>query len=311
MEARKSFSQRGFTLLELLIVVAILAIIGGALLVSYDDLDDKSSEGVAAYTLAALDSAVRNYSAVERSAPNYMDSLVAADYDAGALEDDTAPLANGEKVAVLPDKLMGSKTILVQLTQAQVDALAAAGITHLRYVDTQGNDPANPVPDSGGSVNLDVPNADGDVAAVGPLLNIDIPHRVHEVPRPGSGRNRGRGFAKRLAPGDWALQWNPDRSAGGGNYDNTKLGAGTDDVLFVFGLGNDCTMVGSSEGRTQLSSAPVFGKNSKRYEYGRYLLIFNVGPDGNEFGKAKFQLPMNTHGDFVDEMIAEHAGQKS
>ena len=41
----------GFTLLELLIVVAILAIIGGGVMVAYDDLDDKVSEGVSAHTL--------------------------------------------------------------------------------------------------------------------------------------------------------------------------------------------------------------------------------------------------------------------
>jgi hypothetical protein len=248
---------------------------------------------------------------VERTAPNYLDSLVAADYDAGVLEDDTSPLANGEKVAILSSKLLGTKTLLVQLTQAQVDALAEAGITHLRYVDTAGNDAADPVPDSGDTVDLDAPNADGALATVGPLLNIDIPHRVHEVPRPGSGRNRGRGFAKRLAPGDWVLQWNPSRSGGGGAYDNTKLGAGTDDVLFVFGLGNDATIVGSAEGRAQMPSAPVYGKYGNKYDYSRYLLAYNVGPLGNEFGKARLQLPMNSHGDFVDEMISEHAGQKS
>ena len=44
-------------------------------------------------------------------------------------------------------------------------------------------------------------------------------------------------------------------------------------------------------------------------DYGRYLLAYNVGPLGSEFSKAKLQVVLNTHGDFVDEMIAEVQGE--
>ena len=72
MHAGRTRSPHGFTLLELLVVVAVLAIVGGGLLVAYDDVDDMASEGVAAHTLASLDSAVRNYSVISRGAPNYL-----------------------------------------------------------------------------------------------------------------------------------------------------------------------------------------------------------------------------------------------
>ena len=46
------------------------------------------------------------------------------------------------------------------------------------------------------------------------------------------------------------------------------------------------------------------------FDYNRYLLIYNLGPEAAPFGKAVLQIVLNSHGDFVDEMIAEEAGQK-
>lgn len=301
--------QSGFTLLELLVVLSILAIIGGGLISAYDDVDDKASEGVSAHTLASLDSSVRAYVNAERRLPNELDALIAADYPADPANDPVTA-TNADKLAILPSKILGTKTLGPQpLTQEQLAALNAAGITHARYVDATGNDPANPPPGTGQTVTLACPDADGNPAVVGPLLDVDIPHRVFEVPRPGSGRNRGRGFRGLLGVGSPVLQWNPDRSGGGGMYDNIKLGAGPDDVLLLFGIGNNCSMVGPNKGRLQLASAPVYGKNQK-FEYGRYLLAVNVGPLGAELSKARVQAVLNTHGDFLDEMLTEYSGQK-
>lgn len=306
---RREITERGFTLLELLVVVAILAIVGGGMLVAYDQLNDSAAEGVSAHTMSSLDSAVRTFTAHERRAPNELDSLIAADYPTDP-EDDTTALTGAAKVAILPSKLLGSKTILSTLTAGQVTALQNAGITYLRYVDTLGNDPTNPDPDTPGStVTLNVPDADGASATVGALLKMDIPSRIHETPRPGSGRNRGRGFAKRIGVGDPVLVWNPSRSGGTGGYDNTKIGAETTDVVLIFGLGNDATIVGSASGRVQIPSAPIFGKDDGS-TYARYLLAYNVGPDGANFERTVLQIVMNTHGDFTDEMLSEHLGQK-
>lgn len=305
-------NQAGFTLLELLIVVAILAIVAGGLLVAYDDLDDTAAEGASAHTLAVLDKAVRTYSVVERGAPNYLDSMVAADW-----QDPASPggaLTGGKVMSVFPrpDKIAGGASpgdvgVPIALTAAQLSALNNAGITHLRYVDIKGDD----LTDLSTSITLDALTPDGTQGVVGPLIDIDIPHRIHEAPRPGSSRNRGRGFERLLQVGDPVLQWEPNRSGGTGGYDNIKLGAGPNDVLLIFGLGGDASIVGADGGPTQLASAPVYGKiRNGKYDYGRYLLAYNIGPAGAEFGTAKLQVVLNTHGDFVDEMITEHLGQK-
>jgi len=308
--------EAGFTLLELLIVVAILAIIGGGVLVAYDELDDKVSEGVSAHDLASLDSAVRSFTAATRQAPNHLDSMLAADYPgATEAEDGTTVLTGVARLLCMhrnwdPPADTG-KGFDVTLTQGMLDALNAAGITHLHYVDALANDATGPFP-----ITLDIPDADGNPNhEANSILEVDIPSRVFELPRPGDAR-RGRGFAKRLAAGDPVLRWIPNRSTSdptnphdGGGYDNTKIGAGPEDVVLIFGLGNHATCVGATNGRVQMSSAPVYGKNLP-HQYGRYLLAYNVGPESGHFDKARLQVVMNTHGDFVDEMISEHSGQK-
>ncbi len=304
----------GFTLLELLVVVTILAVVGAGLLAAYDRLDERAAKGVSAHTIAAADSAVRAHITYTRQAPNFLDALVAVDPPAGAGTNPDVPVVdpNAEKVAILPvPNIAGGKTVLTTLSAAQAAALANAGLTHLRYVDIAGNDPADPAPGSGGTVTLSIPNSDGLPAVVGPLLQIDIPHRIHEAPRPGNNRNRGRGFQGTLTDGSPVLQWNANVSGGGtGGYDNTKIGANPDDVVLVFGMGNDASNVGPG-GEVQLASAPVFGGNRQTYEYGRYLLLFNVGPPTATFPTARLQAVMNTQGDFVDEMILEYFGQKN
>ncbi len=315
MRSIRHQAAAGFTLLELLVVVAILAIIGGGLIVAYDDLDDSTSEGVSAHTLAGLDSAVRNYEVMERQLPNYLDSLIAATYPGAAgAEDGTTVLAGAQKVAIIASNFRQAsnpKAILTTITAAQRNALIAAGITHLRYMDALANDPTNPVPDSGGTITIDVPDANGNTGiGVNSILNVDIPSRVFETPRPGNAR-RGRGFAKRIAVGDPVLVWNANRNTSGtpGGYDNTKIGAQPNDIVLVFGLGNDASNVGAAAGRAQIPNAPIYGK-VRPFEYGRYLLAVNVGPATATFGSARLQVVMNTQGDFVDEMISEHGGQK-
>lgn len=298
----------GFTLLELLVVLAILAIVGGGLLVAYDNLDDKASEGVAAHTLASLDSAVRSYINVEQGLPNDLDSLIAASYPGAGTPVNTTGATH---LAILPENILTKKTTTTSpfgLSQAQFDALVAAGITSMRYVDSNANNLT-----TGGT--LGCPDADGNTSqTIGPISDIDIPHRAFEVPRPGSGgaaKNRGRGFSAPLAVGSPVLQWEPNRSGGEGGYDNIKLGAGPEDVIILLGLGNDSSMIGPQAGRAQLPSAPVYGKRANKYEYGRYFLAVNLGPANNTFSKARLQAVLNTHGDFVDEMITEYIGQKN
>lgn len=67
--------QKGFTLLELLVVITLLAILATGALVAYDGAGDKAQSSKAANTTAVLDQGVRAYRAVTQAYPNQMDNL--------------------------------------------------------------------------------------------------------------------------------------------------------------------------------------------------------------------------------------------
>ena len=70
--------QLGFRLLEVLMVVAMLAIVGGAIITNYAGLEDKASAGTATHSIAGVENAITVYSVTEASLPNNLESLIAA-----------------------------------------------------------------------------------------------------------------------------------------------------------------------------------------------------------------------------------------
>ena len=315
---------RAFTLLELLVVIAILATVGGGMLVAYDGLEAQAAKGQATNTIASLDNSVRAFTVARRTAPNNLDTLIAADA--------TDVTAGSEVLAILGSKIAGKFTI-TPLTAAQVDSLAAAGITDLRYVDIAGNDVV--ADGTGPTFTLNAPSADGSAGVVGYIDQIDIPNRVFDLARPGS-NNRGRGFvAPRLDPGGGTgvgfpvMVWNPGSgginlskvgaNAGGleGTAGSTYAdgGADTADVLIGLAVGNNCTLVNENTddsiavGEVRLANAPFYSDVPPN-TYSRYVLLYNVGSLTNPRSKAKLQAVIDARGDFLDEEFAEYTGQK-
>ncbi len=318
--------QQGFTLLELLVVIGILAIIGGTVVASLDGQEAKASKGAATHSLAAIEQAVRLYNVNEGALPDELDSLACISVGAdpslldGAVDHpaDATP-ANASKYggsSNLPgvgggvsQKLAG-KFSLVKLHESFGEALDNAGIIKIRYAEltTCNNDD----------------NADGAPAGfpTGNLVDVDIPNRGFDAPT--SGKNRGRGFAREIHdPSDSheaiVMVWN--RGTNGVN--NTKIGADADAVLIGLGLGNNASIVG---GENLLSQAPYYGGIAKD-KYSRYVLLINVGTDDDTTdgtrastgttgtvtakGTPILQAIIDANGDFLDEEFAEFTGQKS
>jgi prepilin-type N-terminal cleavage/methylation domain-containing protein len=299
-------AQEGFTLLELLIVVAILAIIAGGLIVAYDGINRQAAKSQAANTIAGLDQAIRTFTTVTGTAPDNLDSLVSAQFstptDATAAlfgtDGDAVEETDGTTDGGLPEKLGGKLEVkyiggsgATAMNAKFVDALTKAGITKLRYADKAEDDV--------------VP---GTTPTLGKVKDIDIPNRAFDDKN--GTANRGRGFSGAVAAGAAVAVWKPGTTPGFIN--NTKVGAAPDDVLIAFGLGNNSTIINDNpnlQGNVNLSAVPNY-PDVKKNEYNRYILLYNVGSETSPRQKAKLQAVLDTRGDFIDEELAEASGQK-
>ena len=70
--------QKGFTLLELLVVITLLAILSVGALVAYEGIGDNAQAVAAANNTSGADRAIRNFRAVTQNYPDQWDNLVEA-----------------------------------------------------------------------------------------------------------------------------------------------------------------------------------------------------------------------------------------
>jgi prepilin-type N-terminal cleavage/methylation domain-containing protein len=285
--------QKGFTLLEVLMVVAMLAIVGGAIISNYGGLEDKAAKGTATHTIAAVEEAFRLFEATEGVLPDNLETMLAATPDTPTYvptELDNAAVGTtgtAEKASFLGSKIAGKFTIV----ETNPAALVAAGITRVRYLDLKGNG-------TGGT--LDIKDADGDETSVGDMAAITIPQHAFEAPRPGD-KNRGRGYYVNLVAGTNVplAIWN----AGTNGYNNVKVGAKPTAVLVCLGLGNASTLIGDGV-FTNLGHAPFYG-NVAKHEYNHYIALIDISGS-----TGKIIAVLDSRGDFLDEEFAEATGQK-
>ncbi|MCX4190956.1 type II secretion system protein [Methylophaga sp. OBS1] len=68
--------EKGFTLLELLVVITLIAILATGALIAYEDVGEAAEAASAGNAAATIDRAIRTYRAVENVYPNQWDNLV-------------------------------------------------------------------------------------------------------------------------------------------------------------------------------------------------------------------------------------------
>ena len=118
--------QKGFTLLELLVVITLLAILSVGALVAYDGLTEKAQASATANNTASVDRAIRQYKVISQKFPDQWDNLAASAVTTG-----TPTLADSTKSWL-----------------ANLDATTAAGISAAAALEATGVEELQVAPDT-------------------------------------------------------------------------------------------------------------------------------------------------------------------
>lgn len=263
--------QKGFTLLELLVVITLLAILAVGGLVAYDGVGENAEAAAGAYNITALDRSVRQYRAVTNSYPDQWDSLsspIAA-----------APAGGSNLLAAETQAAFGAWNIGANdaFAQAVVDRIRTSwGMEEIQYV--VGNfDPADVAPgkahNEGTGIASEFAFYDEDTndwtdefqfISIVPSFNVDD----------GLACTAGGQSVGNFLNGDVA-----DAAAGLAlNAMNDAMGTGRCHLVIALGFGGDAA---SSTSRSSVSipAAPTYTSPNinPSQHYGRYIGLFHMG----------------------------------
>lgn len=276
-EKIRSKKQGGFTLLELLVVVAILAAIAGTATVMLHDTDKKAFAAAHVAMMDELSKGILTFAQLNGgNYPNNWDSLTSSA---------TGVLAATAVPSILLNEGLSDQLAEHVLTAAEFDALEAVGITGVRVL----NAGATGIPDQG--TNTCANEETGIRALINSKANNVTSQNIYRSPAA-----NGCGAADTIADGDALLAW-----TGG----NARVNAGAGDVLIAFGVGPDSTLFQSAN-YGALTNTPIY-RHVAGNEYNRFVALFNVTSDATKptNGKATFQAIVDGAGDTKDEELGE------
>ncbi len=299
--------QSGFTLLELLVVVSILAIIAGAVISALDGQEETAGQGVALHTMAALENATRQHTVINDGLPNSLDALYCATVDDTTAPADSSALAGvvdfGEASNVPGSSggltaAYGAKMTRTAITNEGIAALNNAGIDSIRVVEatycntTEGETPA-------GTVAGETMAAEDDT-----LLQEADGTNMFLTPAEGEG---GRSAIISLSNATTAnatqLQIFDDPD---------DIGAGEDDYVVILGIGNGSSLVSNGF----IGRAPRDGNVPGTY-YGAFSLAVKIAEEtgttaglsaDDEYEGAELVAVLDSDGDFYEDEVAEFKG---
>lgn len=265
---RSNLRSRGFTLLELIVVVAILVALAGLIVAKLDGFQSKSEKAVAATQMRDMQRLIQVFRGTTNLYPDRWDSLVdrtgTAVLKQPALPGGATGLDPG-LVGGLPAGSSSKLALAPVLTAGQARSLNRMGITTV--LDHDGNTSAAVPYGNGFSIANTIDGGADDVFATINILD-----------------TRGQAIVSALYP----------------TLPPAVAVVPSDRVLVVFGLGRYCTMVGGTLQSATLNEAPVYPYESSQY-YDRYLVVFEAYNSG---GAARLVAVLGADGDLPADEIA-------
>jgi prepilin-type N-terminal cleavage/methylation domain-containing protein len=308
---RLKADQGGFTLLELLVVITLIAALAVGALIAYDGIGDKAQAAAAADANVKVDNAIRQYKAVTLSYPNQWDNLVAE--DASTISALPAALAD-----VVNPMVLGAAASNVS------SSLGRVGITELQnwLVNTAANNTSGVIPNLAHNESFNPANAierehfeagavggnDGAIARISVIPGLTA-CAADSVTIPATVDPDGAG------PLNAGVNYLQNR------YSDSLEG---DECHLVVALGFGSDAAASTNGKdVSIGKAPTFSKTdavnpsnniNPNQHYSRYIGLFligsdNVTEDGNITGseylnKARLLTIIAPDGTIADQNLA-------
>lgn len=270
----------GFTLLELLVVVAILAAIAGTATTMLHDTDKKAFAAAHVAMMDGLAKGIVNFQQLNSGKyPNNWDSLTSSA---------TGVLAGTAVESILLNEALSDQLAEHVLTAAEFNALDAVGITAVRVLD-----------ESIATHEIDgvataCANTELGIRAIINSKTNDVTSQ--NIFRAAAANGCGAAVSPTIATGNALLMW-----TGG----NTRVNAAAGDMLIALGAGPDTTLF-TAANYGGLTNTPIY-RHVAGNEYNRFVVLFNVTSDSTKptNGKATFQAVIDGAGDTKDEELGE------
>ncbi|PKO26246.1 MAG: hypothetical protein CVU35_00410 [Betaproteobacteria bacterium HGW-Betaproteobacteria-8] len=321
--------QGGFTLLELLVVITLLALLSVGALVAYDGVGDNASSTAAANNMQTVDRTIRQYNAVTGNFPNQWDILSDAAnpalpfdgitaVDAAAADDNEVIVPKAARAAfggwdIAAAGPTGTRVLEV-LEDFGIDELQAVTLANAGVLTG-----ANTVPNTAHNEGTNPEALEVDAAALGVGFSA-----ISILPAGAGCTAGGQSIANNfdgvaLPAGDQLMRINSI---------NDFLEDRTCNLILALGFGGDAgkSMQNSS---VQMTSAPTYASRTVNpaRNYGRFVGLFHVAAgaedavlnlndntpltaaeaitDVNVFDKPRLIAVLTPEGKTLDEVLAD------
>lgn len=254
----------GFTLLELLVVVAILAAIAGTASIALKDTDARASAAAHVTMMDELNKGIRTYRVLKKNElPTRFDSLLASS-DGAAVSGATAPGCLGFSIAD-GDALIGSIDDDVE------SILMDGGLTSLMYIDQTIADVDQDGYDFDDATPCDAASIQGLINSRG---NAVVAGNIFMTPAA-----NGCGFEFTLNNADATdtsvVIWNGGTERLTGVPNANSFFADDEIVYMITGIGPSSSLFNVNE-LGGMTTVPIY-RHVSADQYGRFMAVWNIG----------------------------------
>jgi prepilin-type N-terminal cleavage/methylation domain-containing protein len=323
--------EGGFTLLELLVVITLLATLATAALVAYDGIGATAEDTATAANILSAQSLIQNYRAIEDEYPNQWDNLANSDGTTPGTTGVETLLATetqayfGQWAPAIPAAYDGTSVL-----ENVALALGNVGMDEFQTLDPATTTDASAVPNL--TWNESAPGVTaGGASEIEFVFDADANVDLDDIEYDGASMSGNVAFSIVPSAGDNAgtpVLCTADSQTISTYFDGTTTAADNsalnlvndaldDDVcslVVAVGFGKDVpgTTLGSKVAITQAPTAGTANVNPAE-EYARYIALFQVAEDENEdgtiaasevFSKARLIGVVDPEGRTIDAALA-------